>query len=302
MPDSREHRRPAGRGHLRAALRGACGPHREEAPVSRAAGKHHPFAGHRGLQSPLQELPELGDFAGRPREPAREGTPPGDIPGLARQYACQSVAYTYTEPVVFYEYTLDGCRQAHDAGLRTALVTAGYINREPFERLAPYVDAANIDLKSMSGAFYRDICEGSLAPVLSTLETAKAAGIWVEVTNLVIPTLNDSEAELRKLCQWVAANLGRETPLHFSRFHPAYRMKNLPPTPADTLDRAREIARAEGLYYVYIGNVTREDAENTYCSGCGALLIERQRYTIRENRLRDGACPSCGMKVHGIWT
>ena len=231
--------------------------------------------------------------------PAKE-LPPGDIPGLARQYACQSVAYTYTEPVVFYEYTLDGCRQAHDAGLRTALVTAGYINREPFERLAPYVDAANIDLKSMSGAFYRDICEGSLAPVLSTLETAKAAGIWVEVTNLVIPTLNDSEAELRKLCQWVAANLGRETPLHFSRFHPAYRMKNLPPTPADTLDRAREIARAEGLYYVYIGNVTREDAENTYCSGCGALLIERQRYTIRENRLRDGACPSCGMKVHGI--
>lgn len=233
--------------------------------------------------------------------PAKE-LPPGDIPGLARQYACQSVAYTYTEPVVFYEYTLDGCRQAHDAGLRTALVTAGYINREPFERLAPHVDAVNIDLKAMSDTFYRDLCEGSLAPVLNTLESAKSAGIWVEVTNLVIPTLNDSEADLQKLCRWVVSHLGRETPLHFSRFHPAFRMKNLPPTPEETLVRACDIARAEGLHYVYIGNVARAGAENTYCFQCGALVIERQRFTIIENRLRDGACPSCGTKVHGVWT
>ena len=237
-----------------------------------------------------------------PENLAAKELAPGDVPALARQHACQSIAYTYTEPVVFYEYTRDGCRQAHDAGLKTALVTAGYINREPFERLAPHVDAVNIDLKAMSDSFYRDLCEGSLAPVLNTLESAKSAGIWVEVTNLVIPTLNDSEADLRKLCRWVASHLGRETPLHFSRFHPAYRMKNLPPTPEETLVRACEIARAEGLHYVYIGNVTRAGAENTYCFQCGAVMIERQRFTIIENRLRDGACPSCGTKAHGVWT
>ncbi|MGI6459389.1 MAG: AmmeMemoRadiSam system radical SAM enzyme [Candidatus Hydrogenedentales bacterium] len=237
-----------------------------------------------------------------PENLAAKELAPGDVPALARQHACQSIAYTYTEPVVFYEYTLDGCRQAHDAGLKTALVTAGYINREPFERLAPHVDAVNIDLKAMSDSFYRDLCEGSLAPVLNTLESAKSAGIWVEVTNLVIPTLNDSEADLRKLCRWVVSHLGRETPLHFSRFHPAYRMKNLPPTPEETLVRACEIARAEGLHYVYIGNVTRAGAENTYCFQCGAVMIERQRFTIIENRLRAGACPSCGTKAHGVWT
>ena len=231
---------------------------------------------------------------------ARE-MPPADLPRMAASYGCRSIAYTYTEPIVYYEYTLDGCMQAHDAGLKNALVTAGYINRPPLERLAPYVDAANIDLKSMSDAFYRDICEGSLAPVLSALETAKAAGVWVEVTNLVIPTLNDSDAELQKLSRWVAENMGRETPLHFSQFHPAYRMKNLPPTPGETMDRAREIAKAEGLYYVYIGNVSRPDGENTYCHQCGTLLLARERYTILENKLREGACPACGTKAYGIW-
>lgn len=231
---------------------------------------------------------------------ARE-LPPAELATMAASYGCKSVAYTYTEPVVFYEYTLDGCMRAREKGLKNVLVTAGYINPEPLKRLAPYVDAANIDLKAMSDAFYRDICEGSLAPVLNTLETAKAAGVWVEVTNLVIPTLNDSDADLQKLCRWVSSNLGPETPLHFSRFHPAYRMKNLPPTPGETLDRAREIAKAEGLYYVYIGNVSRPDSENTYCHHCGALLIARRRYTILENRLREDTCPECGTEAHGLW-
>ncbi|MEA3364002.1 MAG: AmmeMemoRadiSam system radical SAM enzyme [Candidatus Hydrogenedentes bacterium] len=227
--------------------------------------------------------------------------PPRELPGIAASSGCKSIAYTYTEPIVFYEYTLDGSITAHEAGLKNAMVTAGYINSEPLKRLLPHIDAANIDLKAMSDDFYQDICDGSLAPVLNTLEITKAAGVWVEVTNLVIPTLNDSDADLQKLCRWVASNLGPETPLHFSRFYPAYRMKNLPPTPGETLDRAREIAKAEGLYYVYIGNVSRPGSENTYCHQCGAKLITRRRYTILENKLREGACPECGTEVPGLW-
>lgn len=227
--------------------------------------------------------------------------PPAELVAVARRQGCQSIAYTYTDPVVYYEYTLDGCIRAREAGLRNVLVTAGYINREPMEKLCRYVDAANIDLKSMSDDFYRDICEATLAPVLATLVLAKSLGVLVEVTNLLIPTLNDSDGDVRALAKWIVENLGVETPLHFSRFHPDYRMRNLPPTPAETLDRARDIARAEGLRYVYIGNITRPEGENTYCHNCGALLVERRRYTIVGNRIASGACPDCGTEVYGVW-
>ncbi len=228
--------------------------------------------------------------------------PPEWLPELARANGCKSVAYTYTEPIVYYEYTLDGCIRVKEAGLRNVLVTAGYINREPLKRLCQYADGANIDLKSISDKFYREICDGSLQPVLDALVLAKSQGVSVEVTNLVIPTLNDTDDDFTKLSRWVAQNMGRETPLHFSRFFPHYRMRNLPSTPAETLDRARAIAKAEGLYHVYIGNITRPEGETTFCHSCGQMLIERRRYVILQNRLANGKCPNCGTEVYGIWT
>ena len=231
---------------------------------------------------------------------ARE-LPPREIPALARRYGCASVAYTYTDPTVFYEYTLETCIRAHEEGLRNALVTAAYINTLPLKELCRHVDAANVDLKAFSDAFYRDVCGATLQPVLNALVTMKAAGVLVEVTNLVIPTLNDGDGQIRDLCRWVVANLGRETPLHFSRFFPRYKLKRLPPTPADTLDRAREIARAEGLFHVYVGNILRPDGGNTFCHACGRLLIERRRYVIVANHLAEGRCPACKTEVHGTW-
>jgi len=237
-----------------------------------------------------------------PEDYPAKALPPDAIPGLAIERNCRSIAYTYSEPLAFYEYTLDSSIKAREAGLRNVLVTAGYINKKPMEKLCRYTDAANIDLKSMSDAFYRDICGGSLKPVLKTLVLTKSLGVWVEVTNLVIPTLNDTDEDLRRLCQWVAENLGKDTPLHFSRFHPQYKMKNLPPTPAETLGRAKEIADAEGLRYVYIGNISRPKGSNTYCPGCGKLLIERRGYVIMRNEVANGACPACGAAIRGIWS
>jgi len=237
-----------------------------------------------------------------PEDYPAKALPPEVIPQLAMEYNCRSIAYTYSEPLAFYEYTLDSCIRAREAGLKNALVTAGYINKQPMEKLCRHVDAANIDLKSMSDAFYRDICDGTLTPVLDTLVLAKSMGLLVEVTNLAIPTLNDSDEDFRSLAQWVAANLGKETPLHFSRFYPQYKMKNLPPTPGETLDRAKAIAEAEGLYYVYIGNISRPEGENTYCPNCGKLLVERRRYVILENNLKGGMCPDCGTEIYGTWS
>jgi len=228
--------------------------------------------------------------------------PPDAVVRATVESGCQSIAYTYTDPVVFYEYTLDSCIAAREAGLRNVLVTAGYINPEPMAKLCKYVDAANIDLKAMSDDFYRDICGATLQPVLDALVLAKSLGVLVEVTNLVIPTLNDTDEDFTKLCRWTAANLGRETPLHFSQFHPQYRMKNLPATPADTLDRAKAVAVAEGLHHVYIGNVHRPDGETTFCANCRNRLIVRKRYTILENRLQNGKCPDCGTEAYGLWT
>jgi pyruvate formate lyase activating enzyme len=227
--------------------------------------------------------------------------PPERIVHLARYHGCKSVAYTYTDPAVYYEYAIDGCRAARAAGLKSVLVTAGYMNPKPAEKLYRLVDAANIDLKALSDRFYRDVCDATLAPVLNTLVLARSLGVLVEVTNLVIPTLNDRDEDLTKLCRWVAENLGRETPLHFSRFYPHHRMKNLPPTPSRTLDRAREIGVAAGLHYVYIGNLRRPDGGNTFCPKCRKLLIERVGYRVLQQNLRSGRCPDCNTEVHGIW-
>jgi len=227
--------------------------------------------------------------------------PPQELVKLTNQYHCPSLAYTYTDPIVYYEYTYDTAKLARQADIRNVLVTAGYICEEPWKQLLKYVDAANIDLKGITDDFYRRICSGTLRPVQKALVLAKASGVLVEVTNLIIPTLNDKSEQIRQLVRWVKANMGSDTPLHFSGFYPRYKMQHLPPTSLKTLEMARQIGMDEGLKYVYIGNLLSKEGENTYCPGCKSLLIERVGYSILKNRLKDGYCPDCGKKIYGVW-
>ena len=227
--------------------------------------------------------------------------PPAKLVELTRRNICTSLAYTYTEPIIYYEYTYDTAKLAREAGIRNVLVTAGYINEEPWRRLLQYVDAITLDLKGITEEFYRDICSATLKPVLNTLVVAKSCGVEVEVSNLVIPTLNDKPEEIRELVRWVRANLGRETPLHFLGFIPRYKMLHLPPTSLATLEMARNIAIEEGMDYVYIGNVASKQGQNTYCPSCKKLLIERSGFTILQNQLKNGRCPDCRKEIYGVW-
>jgi len=227
--------------------------------------------------------------------------PPERVVAAAVRQGCLSIAYTYTEPVIFYEYVLDTSIRAHEKGIRNVTVTASYINRKPLEKLCTVIDASNTDLKAFSDTFYRDVCDGRLRPVLDSLVTMKEQGVWLEVTNLVIPTFNDDPDMIRKMCRWILANLGADTPIHFSRFQPMFKIRNLPPTPVESLMTAREIALETGLHYVYVGNVLGTEAENTYCPRDGTLLIKRMGFSILENNLKDGACPKCAEKIPGVW-
>ena len=236
-----------------------------------------------------------------PEESTAAFLPPERLVELAKKNNYLSIAYTYSEPIIFYEYTYDCAKLARQANIRNVLVTAGYINEQPWKRLLEYVDAANIDLKFISEDLYWRICSGTLKPVQNSLIAAKASGIHVEVTNLIIPTLNDKPEQIRQLCRWVKTNMGSDTPLHFSRFFPQYKMRHLPPTSATTLDMGREIAISDGLNYVYIGNILSKEGQNTYCPGCKELLIERSGYTILQNRVKDGCCPKCSKEIYGVW-
>jgi pyruvate formate lyase activating enzyme len=227
--------------------------------------------------------------------------PPERLIEMTKTEGCPSLAYTYTDPIIYYEYTYDVSKLARQAGIRNVLVTAGYINPEPWKRLLEYTDAANIDLKGITDEFYIKVCSATLRPVQNALVLARAAGVLVEVTNLIIPTLNDEPEQIRQLVRWVRDNLGAEMPLHFSRFFPKFKMRHLPPTSAKTLDTARQIALSEGLYYVYIGNIQSKEGQNTYCPGCKRLLVERSGYMILQNSIRDGCCPDCGKEIYGIW-
>ena len=239
-----------------------------------------------------------------PEEKNATEASPEALVASAKRVGSQSIAYTYTEPLVSYEYTLDTSRLAREQGLRNVLVTAGYLNKKPLKELYRVTDAANVDLKALSNDFYREVCGATLKPVLDALLLARAMGVWLEVTNLVIPTLNDSPRMLRDLTRWIAENLGVDTPLHLSAFHPQHRMRELPPTPIDTLLRARAIAQEEGLRYVYIGNAMAEDSGTTRCGSCGTALLERRGYRILshdEQLAIDGTCSSCGSIVPGVW-
>ncbi len=227
--------------------------------------------------------------------------PPADVPLLAKRYGCPSIAFTYNEPTIWGEYVVDICRAARERGLRTVMVTNGYITREAFHDIYDHIDAANVDLKAFTENFYGKVTLTHLQPVLETLEWLKnETSVWVEITNLMIPALNDDPGETRRLAEWILEHLGPDVPLHFTAFHPDFKLRDKPPTPPETLHRAREIAREVGLHYVYEGNI-RSKGAHTYCPRCGTLLIRRSWHDVLENRLENGACCECGLAIPGRW-
>jgi pyruvate formate lyase activating enzyme len=219
----------------------------------------------------------------------------------AAEAGCPSIAYTYSEPTVFFEYMYDTALRARRRGVRSLVVTGGHINPEPLADLLAVVDAIKVDLKGFSEGFYKTYVRGDLKPVLETIRTAAKSKVWLEIVYLVIPTLNDRPEDIREMARWVSNTAGADIPVHFSRFHPMYLMKNLPPTPLSTLEAARETALGQGLRFVYIGNVPGHAAESTYCPGCGQAAIRRVGYSIEAVRLKKGKCASCGTTIPGIW-
>jgi pyruvate formate lyase activating enzyme len=238
----------------------------------------------------------------RPEQLPAHYAPPKSVAELAKQYACPTIAYTYSEPVVFSEYLMDTADAGHEAGIRSIVVSNGYMQEEALKAAYGKMDAVKIDLKAFSETYYRNVVTGQLKPVLDTLVTLRKMGKWTEIVYLVLPGMNDGDAEFRGLAQWIKSNLGADVPLHFTQFHPEYLLKNLPITPVPTLERAKAIADAEGLHYVYIGNVPGHPAQNTYCPKCSHLLVERAGFTANQMLIRkDNCCPFCRHPIPGIW-
>ena len=236
-----------------------------------------------------------------PEETDNVDLPPEKVVSYALRYGSRSVAYTYSEPTVFFEYMVDTARLARQQGLRNVVISAGYMNPEPVRRLCEVVDAIKIDLKGFNEEFYEKVCDATLQPVLETIKTIHESGTHLEIVNLVVPTLNDDEEELHALSRWVVQELGPDVPLHFSRFYPQWRLTNLPPTPVESLERARQAALDEGVKYAYIGNVPGHPGNNTYCPRCGEIVISRLGFAVQEYHIVDGACEFCGEPIAGVW-
>ncbi len=236
-----------------------------------------------------------------PEDTINHDLPPAKVVQAAKNAACRSIAYTYSEPIVFYEYTLDSAKLAKAANIKNIMVTAGFINRDPLLELCKYIDGANVDLKAFTEEYYHKICGGELKPVLETIKTMHEQGVWVEITNLLAPTLNDDMSMSKQMCNWIMDNLGADVPLHFSRFWPTYKLKNLPPTSVEVITEARETALAVGLNYVYVGNVPGHEGNNTYCPKCNQIIIGRIGYMLTKYDIINGTCGKCGAKIAGIW-
>jgi pyruvate formate lyase activating enzyme len=219
----------------------------------------------------------------------------------ALQTGCRSIAYTYSEPNVFYEYGIETAKIAKTKGIKNIWVTGGLINPKPLRELCKYVEAANIDFKAYDDDFLKNICAQNLKTITDTVKIAKECGMWIELTNLIVPTLNDDPVKIKKMAQWLKEEIGKDVPLHFSRFWPMYKLKNLPPTPVATLEKARQIALDSGLEYVYIGNVPGHEGNNTYCPSCKNLAIGRKGYHITALNMSGSKCKSCGHRISGIW-
>ena len=238
----------------------------------------------------------------RPEDIPHESLTPERAIAICQGRSISTIAYTYSEPTVFYTYMYDMSKAARQAGIGSVMISNGFMNEKPLRELCAHLTAVKIDLKSFSDTFYRDMCSGELEPVLATLKTLKAIGIWFEIVVLLIPTLNDSPDEIKKMCAWVKTNLGPDVPIHFSRFRPMYHIQNLPPTPVKTLEAAREIALASGLHFPYIGNVPGHEGENTRCPSCKKTIIRRVGYAIEENVITKGKCALCGCPIPGVWS
>ncbi len=226
---------------------------------------------------------------------------PDKVVDSCKKNNCQSIAYTYSEPISFYEYMFDTSVLAHQNNIKNVMVSNGYINEKPLKKLAPYLDAANIDLKGFDNDLYLKLTAGKLQPVLDTLITLKENNVWIEITNLIIPSWTDDFDMIKRMCAWLVSNGFAEYPLHFSRFHPTYKLTQLPETPLHTLIKARDIAMKEGCKYVYVGNVPGKGMENTICPNCHEVVVERKGYTILKYEIANGKCSHCGTKINGIW-
>lgn len=219
----------------------------------------------------------------------------------SKESGCLSIAYTYSEPTVFYEYAIETARLAKKEGIKNIFKTGGFINTDPLNEICDYLDAANVDLKGFDKTYLSEVCAEDLDVLLKGLMIYKKKGVWLEITNLVVPTLNDDMKVIKNMCIWIKDNLGPDVPLHFSRFWPTYKLKNLYPTPLETLTEARDIAMGIGLKFVYIGNIPEHPSNNTYCPSCKKLLIERKGYSIIQNNIRNSSCRYCSERIAGVW-
>ena len=227
---------------------------------------------------------------------------PKDVASYAARGNCESIAYTYNEPVVFTEYMYDCAVEAHKKNIRSVMISNGYIQAQPMRDLCGVLDAVKVDLKAYTEEFYRTMVAGKLQPVLDTLVLLRQENMWMEIVYLIIPTLNDDAGEIKQMCKWIVAELGPDVPVHFSRFYPVYRLKNLPPTPPKTLDNARNIALDAGVRYAYVGNLPGHEGESTFCPGCNKIVIKRIGYQILENFVtQKGRCKFCQSKIAGVW-
>jgi pyruvate formate lyase activating enzyme len=236
-----------------------------------------------------------------PEETETADLPPEGVVAAALKSKLPVIAYTYTEPTIYFEYMVAMARLAREAGLRNVVISAGFINPEPLRELCAAVDAIKIDLKGYDEEFYRKVCSAELKPVLEAIQTIYQAGVHLEIVNLVVPSLNDRLDQLRALSRWMAREISPDVPLHFSRFQPQYKLTNLPPTPIETLEKARETALEEGMRFVYVGNVPGHPGDNTYCPRCSKPIIARKGFAVTEYHLRGNSCAYCGAAIPGVW-
>ncbi len=227
---------------------------------------------------------------------------PEEVVRLAQKYNCPSIAFTYNDPIIFAEYVIDIARLAREVGIKTVMVTNGYVDKNARQEVFEFIDGANVDLKAFTERFYVELTNAHLQPVLDTLEwLKKETNVWIEITTLLIPGENDSEDEIKQMCEWILHNLGDDVPLHFTAFHPDFKMLNYPPTPYSTLKKAREIALQTGIKYCYTGNVSDPQGQTTYCPNCGHELIKRNWYHVQIQGLKNGKCEKCGTQIAGRW-
>jgi pyruvate formate lyase activating enzyme len=237
----------------------------------------------------------------KPEQTDNEDLMPEQLVALCQEKKIPALAYTYSEPIIYYEYVYDTARLARSKGILNAIVTAGFINPEPLRELLKVIDAVTLDLKAFNEFSYRKITSARLAPVLETIRIIKESGVWLELSNLIVPTLSDDLDDVRRFSNWIVQTIGPDVPLHFLRFHPQYKLLAMPPTATETLEAAREVALKDGVHHVYLGNVPGHAAEHTYCPGCREMLIQRDGFQVTAKRLKDGRCIKCGRPIAGVW-